>query len=766
MSTAPPPTVGSRVRHVDGYSGTIRYAGPLLHQPPPSQTTSQEAQWYGVEWDEDGHGKNNGTVQGKTYFTCPAGRGSLLKPDRFQSNVSLLEALVLRYTEDYNVEELAARGRRCSTHGADPFIRDSLTGAFPNVKQNRSKLRRLRRQGTLVKSPHCRNHGEFGILSTTRRSFEWPPLVQMQHLVPHLLVACLVVVLLMGTPLRNSDASPKFATMLKTRTKKKTWKTVHFIASNLPKLLSLNVSDTHLGQLDFEHCRELLGTAWSSTLTTLSANHVGGDLLTLSLLLGSFDAISEVNFGRNDLGKADLNDFSATWASADHAAVKQRAGRVGWTVLERLHLEKTAVMDVAFLQSWFLLMKEDSLEERSTALRHLNLSDNKVRSIATLSATVFSRTTSLWMRGANFASWDVCAQELLVTFPSLTDLIFSDDALAEASVPKDANESSMNGRTQQRITADDGMPSYGSQFDQSSLERFRFMTAVFPRQLQRLNNSTLTDREWAAAERMALHMFLKPYVSFLDNTDSNPDRLHPKPADLGANVPVNVHAIVAKHVKEQEKLGGVKIFVPKPRFKRDEYGLHVVFTSISFDEMCNVRRETGFEGLVRDHLSALGIGSKKSTSSLQLDIDALNAVGAIKDPRKTVVDVRWTVQRLRQHLVDHMELEDRVVDPLLNFAHDEDHWTAAEYALISLSLPILSEESRARSAKLRSHLPVPLKRIFPQGSLVLFHYDMELAANEGATEKGLHCKHLVRPSDKLYEHRISDGDAIVVVMVS
>lgn len=794
--------VGTRVRHMDGYCGTVRYAGPLLHQPPSLQS-GQDALWYGVEWDEDGHGKNNGTVQNVPYFACPAGRGSLLKPDRVQPAVSLLEALTLRYTEDYSPEEIAARGRRCSTHGADPFVRESLTGAFLNVKQTDCQanfdlscvgfgnnelcatpsteeprttrpwqLWDPRRNAAQFRSASTGSADALG--STPPGATPSGPLAgNSPHKLRRVADVCddaddegkvqhLKESLLPAQPVIGDLALwfPNLSVLVLKGTLVSTWKTVEYVARNLPRLHSLNVSDTHLGPLSLSDA-DLFSTPWSATLTTLSANHVGGNLMTLTLLLGAFDSLSEINFGRNALGGADLDEFSALWQSTNTLPVKQRVARVGWTVLERLHLEKSGITDVSFLQSWFEIIRDEGNTAVSTSLRHLNLNENKVRSVETRPSTsVFGNTTSLWMRGANFTSWDACALKLLNTFPSLAELIFSDDDLAESSLPQDPSPASRS----HRPSFSDGMPSYGTHFDQTTLERFRFMVAVFPNQIQRLNNSTLTSQEWAAAERMALHLYLKPYMEFLDNTESNPGRAHPTPSQLGANVPTLMLAMVAKHVSEQEKLGGVKLFVPKPRFKRDEYGLHVVFTTISFEEMCNVRQSTGFEGVVREHMDAMGVGHKKSASSMQLDVEALNAVGAAKDPRKTVVDVRWNVQRLRQHLVEHLDLEDRVVDPLMNFAHEEDHWTAAEYALIALSLPILTPEAANRRAKLLANLPVPLKRIFPSGSVVMFHFDMELAANEGATEKGLHCKHLVRPSDKLYEHRISDGDAIVVVM--
>lgn len=54
--------IGQRVEQKLKY-GTIRYAGKLLNNPKAGDDI-----WLGIEWDEAGSGKNNGTVDGHTYF--------------------------------------------------------------------------------------------------------------------------------------------------------------------------------------------------------------------------------------------------------------------------------------------------------------------------------------------------------------------------------------------------------------------------------------------------------------------------------------------------------------------------------------------------------------------------------------------------------------------------------------------------------------------------------------------------------------------------
>lgn len=48
-----------------GKIGSIRFLGKLRNNPKAG-----DALWLGVEWDQAGAGKHNGTVDGETYFTC------------------------------------------------------------------------------------------------------------------------------------------------------------------------------------------------------------------------------------------------------------------------------------------------------------------------------------------------------------------------------------------------------------------------------------------------------------------------------------------------------------------------------------------------------------------------------------------------------------------------------------------------------------------------------------------------------------------------
>lgn len=67
--------VGSRVLVKDkNLEGTVRFAGPALFAP---------GKWVGVELD-DAKGKNNGVVQGKSYFHCEDNYGLMVRPNHLQ----------------------------------------------------------------------------------------------------------------------------------------------------------------------------------------------------------------------------------------------------------------------------------------------------------------------------------------------------------------------------------------------------------------------------------------------------------------------------------------------------------------------------------------------------------------------------------------------------------------------------------------------------------------------------------------------------------
>ena len=71
--------VGSRVVVKDkNLEGTVKFIGTTLFAP---------GKWIGVELD-DPKGKNNGVVQGKTYFQCEDNHGLMVRQNQLQVTLS------------------------------------------------------------------------------------------------------------------------------------------------------------------------------------------------------------------------------------------------------------------------------------------------------------------------------------------------------------------------------------------------------------------------------------------------------------------------------------------------------------------------------------------------------------------------------------------------------------------------------------------------------------------------------------------------------
>ena len=73
------PSVGDRVVVHGKHAGTVRYVGSVKY--------AKGDDWCGVEMDEPGVGKNNGTVKGHSYFECKGGAkmGLLVRSNAVQS---------------------------------------------------------------------------------------------------------------------------------------------------------------------------------------------------------------------------------------------------------------------------------------------------------------------------------------------------------------------------------------------------------------------------------------------------------------------------------------------------------------------------------------------------------------------------------------------------------------------------------------------------------------------------------------------------------
>lgn len=89
--------VGSRVSDKNGNRGTVRYLGPVS-----ISYKNPESVWAGVEWDDEGRGKYDGSVTDKggvttRYFTCKPSQGSFIKPAKLGPRLSFVDAVRDKY---------------------------------------------------------------------------------------------------------------------------------------------------------------------------------------------------------------------------------------------------------------------------------------------------------------------------------------------------------------------------------------------------------------------------------------------------------------------------------------------------------------------------------------------------------------------------------------------------------------------------------------------------------------------------------------------
>lgn len=87
--------VGRRVR-VQGNCATIRW-GPGLLSVPNKEGVAEAKEFVGVEYDEDGNGKHDGTFQGSRLFECRHGFGSFVKADKVEFGCTIQKALAEKY---------------------------------------------------------------------------------------------------------------------------------------------------------------------------------------------------------------------------------------------------------------------------------------------------------------------------------------------------------------------------------------------------------------------------------------------------------------------------------------------------------------------------------------------------------------------------------------------------------------------------------------------------------------------------------------------
>lgn len=91
--------VGQRVHTVGNVRriGTVKYVGPVEGIP---------GIWVGVDWDNDGEGKHDGSHNGVQYFQARGPKtAAFARPSKLSSGITLLEALEVRYRSTSTKEE-------------------------------------------------------------------------------------------------------------------------------------------------------------------------------------------------------------------------------------------------------------------------------------------------------------------------------------------------------------------------------------------------------------------------------------------------------------------------------------------------------------------------------------------------------------------------------------------------------------------------------------------------------------------------------------
>lgn len=92
--------IGQRVADKENVEirGTVRYVGPVCISKNQDQT------FIGVEWDQEGRGKYDGSVTDSDgnvirYFTCAEKMASFVKPKMLETGKTLIKALQDRYSQ-------------------------------------------------------------------------------------------------------------------------------------------------------------------------------------------------------------------------------------------------------------------------------------------------------------------------------------------------------------------------------------------------------------------------------------------------------------------------------------------------------------------------------------------------------------------------------------------------------------------------------------------------------------------------------------------
>lgn len=99
MQSPPDLEIGQRVHSVGDSRrmGTVKYVG---------EVEGYSGKWVGIEWDDKGQGKHDGSISGVRYFQAQSPcSASFVRPHKLSCGISLLQALQLRYRSTSTKQE-------------------------------------------------------------------------------------------------------------------------------------------------------------------------------------------------------------------------------------------------------------------------------------------------------------------------------------------------------------------------------------------------------------------------------------------------------------------------------------------------------------------------------------------------------------------------------------------------------------------------------------------------------------------------------------
>mmetsp|Transcript_40064 Transcript_40064/g.64995 ORF Transcript_40064/g.64995 Transcript_40064/m.64995 type:complete len:464 (+) Transcript_40064:51-1442(+) len=249
-------TVGQRI--ASGASiGTVRWVGKL--------PGNDDNEWLGVEWDDYGRGKHDGTFSetGEKMFTCAPGQGSFLKPEKVNIGVSVVAALLDRYCDIGTVQAVQGSEDSASSELYVPSSRGNkvpvqLVG-MDKVAQKQSRVDKLSKVS--VRDSYISSAGPVGEIAEKCPSVsemdlsnnllsDWQTLSQVTRQLPRL-----HTLLLSGNLLKPFDQTAElegaFSSLrvLVLNSTRFTWSQVPVLQHYMPLLEELHLCHNHIRSL-------------------------------------------------------------------------------------------------------------------------------------------------------------------------------------------------------------------------------------------------------------------------------------------------------------------------------------------------------------------------------------------------------------------------------------------------------------------------------------------------------------------------------------